>query len=268
MQCLREAGITANPAKCHWGGHQYGVLGPLGRGRHHVYPSAQGRGFVNYSKPVTKKGLQSFLGAVGFDCRYVELLARETAVLTPLTSKLAPSRVVWTREGELAFQNICMCISNVCQLTIPLPEDVFSLVTDASGLGIGGVLQVWREEKWEAASFYSRQTKGVEQCYSATELEALALVDSVKHFSYYLYGKQFNVYTDHKPLCQLLSSNRLNRRLRRISMKLQHWFLNIEYLPGKDNGLANALSREEHLRMVSVITVTSLASGDVGAHRT
>ena len=164
-----------------------------------------------YTKPVTKKGLRSFLGAIGFYRRYVELLAKETAVLSTLTSKLAPSRMVWTRECELAFHNICMCIANSCQLTIPLPEDVLSIVTDSSGLGIGGVLQVWREGRWEAAAFYSRQTRGAEQSYSTAELEALAIVETVKHFSYYLYGKSFTVFTDHKPLCQLLSSDRLNQ---------------------------------------------------------
>ena len=35
-------------------------------------------------------------------------------------------------------------------------------------------------------------------------------VQTVRHFGYYLYGKMFMVYTDHQPLCQLLTSNRLN----------------------------------------------------------
>ena len=110
-----------------------------------IIPQHRVQALANYSQPDTKKSLRSFLGAVGFYRRYVDLLARETAVLTPLTSKLAPSRVVWTRKGESAFHNICKCISNVSKLTIPLPEDVYSIVTDASGLGIGGVLQVWRD---------------------------------------------------------------------------------------------------------------------------
>ena len=82
-----------------------------------------------------------------------------------------------------------------------LSEDVMSVVTDALGLGIGGVLQVKRDGGWEAAAFFSHQTRGAEQRYSATELKALAMVESIKHFSYYLYGKSFTVFTDHKPLC-------------------------------------------------------------------
>ena len=87
--------------------------------------------------------------------------------------------------------------------------------------------------------------KRTEQRYSATELEALALVESIRHFAYYLHGREFVVYTDHKALCQMLTSDRLNPRLRRISLKLQHWLVTIKYLPGRDNGFADALSREE-----------------------
>ena len=260
LQCLREAGLTANPAKCHWGGTRMEFLGHMvGEGTMTILDHRV-QCLANYSRPVTKKGIRSFLGAISFYRRYVDLLAKETAVLSPSTSKLAPSRVLWTKEMELAFTNICELISNTCKLTIPLPEDVMSLVTDASSLGIGGVL------RWEAAAIYSRQTRGAEQRYSATELEALALVESVKHFAYYLYGKCFKVYTDHQPLCQLLTSNQLNGRLCRMAMKLQHWLISVEYLPGRENGFADALSREERPRRIATVTESSfsLDSGDVG----
>ena len=118
---------------------------------------------------------------------------------------------------EDAFKIICELISNSCAHTIPLPEDRFSLVTDASARGIGGVLQVWRDAEWQAAAYFSRQTRGAEKNYSATELEALAGLASVDNFSYYLYGKDFEVITDHKALCSLISSDRLNCRLKRMA---------------------------------------------------
>jgi len=70
----------------------------------------------------------------------------------------------------------------------------------------------------------------------------------VSHFSYYLYGHSFVVFTDHKPLLQLLTSDKLNPRLRRLGYKLQGWLLDIQYLPGEENGFADALSREERTR--------------------
>ena len=198
----------------------------------------------NYTRPVPKKGLAAFLGSVGFYRRYVSKLADQTAVLTPLTSKQAPLRVVWTEEVMSAFETICKIISNTCCLCIPLPSDTFSIVTDTSGKGIGGALQVKRDNEWEATAFYSRQLQGAEQRYFATELEALAVVATIEHFNYYLYGRQFSVFTDHRPLEQLLSSDRLNPRLRRMAYKLQHWMLKIQYIPGVSNTLADALSRE------------------------
>ena len=58
----------------------------------------------------------------------------------------------------------------------------------------------------------------------------------IDHFAYYLYGRNFVAYTDHKPLCQLLTSNRLNPRLRKLSMKLQHRLVKVEYVPRRENG--------------------------------
>ena len=179
LSCLREAGLTTNPAKCHWGGTKMEFFGHLvGEGTMSI-PQHRVQALASYTRPSTKKGLRAFLGAVGFYRQYVEQLAKETAVLTPLTSKLALARIVWTNEHESAFHSICHQIFNTCTLCISLPEDVFSLVTDASGLGIGAVLQVKRDGQWEAAAFYSRQTRGAEQRYSATELEALAVVESI-----------------------------------------------------------------------------------------
>jgi len=104
-------------------------------------------------------------------------------------------------------------MSNTTLLCISLPQDTFSIVTDASGLGIGGVLQIMREGEWQAAAYFSRLLKGPEQRYSATEMETLAIVETVALFNYYLYERRFQAYTDHKPLTQLLSSEHLNPRL-------------------------------------------------------
>ena len=264
LQCLRQAGLTANPDKCCWGGVTMEFLGHnVGNGSMTI-PQKRAEALLHYTKPTTKRGLRSFLGAVSFYRRYVQLLATDTAVLSPATSKSAPAKVAWTEDMELAFNNIRESVCNSCILTIPLPEDTMSIVTDASGSGIGGVLQVRRETGWEAAAFYSRQTRGPEHRYSATELEALALVETVRHFGYYLYGKEFVAYTDHKPLCALLLSDRLNGRLRRLGMKLQHWLITIQYLPGEDNGMADALSREERHRETAVYDGRQSGSGGCG----
>ena len=106
--------------------------------------------------------------------------------------------------------------------------------------------------------------RGAEQRYSATELEALVIVSTIEHFTYYLYGREFVAF---KPLWQLMTLDRLNPRLRRLSFKLQHWLVKVDYRSGNKNSMADALSREERPRMSSEDLKTpdaSLASGDVG----
>ena len=68
------------------------------------------------------------------------------------------------------------------------------------------------------------------------------MVEKVKFFEYYFYGKLVTVFTEHQPLCHLLTSERLNGRLKKMAV---HWLLSIEYLPGQENGFADALSKEE-----------------------
>ena len=161
-------------------------------------------------------------------------------------------------------------------LCILVDSDCLSIVTDASGRGIGGVLQVRREDEWQPAAYFSRQLRGAEQRYSATKLEALALVETIAHFGHYLYSREFTAFTDHKPLEQLMTSTRLNPRLARFSFKLQHWLVSIVYLPGDLNTLADALSKEErsskpteeepqqdHIQGMSPTRDIHFAAGDV-----
>ena len=270
---LRAAKLTVNPSKCVWGGRTMTFLGHQVGNWKMSLPEHRVKALSDFKKPMTKKGLRSFLGSVGFYRRYARQLAKQTAILTPHTTKQAPSRVAWNQEGEDAFNSIIFIMSHTTSLCIPLPSDEFSIVTDASGLGIGGVLQVRRQGEWMPSAYFSRQLKGAEQRYSATEIEALAIIESVRHFNYYLYGRRFEVFTDHKPLLQLLTSEHLNPRLCRYAFKLQHRMIQILYLPGKEKSLADALSREERLdkqvtrRLPEDGTLAShLVVGDVEGH--
>ena len=119
-------------------------------------PGSRAEAIAHYTQPKTKKSLRTFLGMVSYYRKILSNLAEHTAVLSSLTSRTAPNRVDWTFDMKQSFSNICKCIAMSCSLTIPLPEVNFFLVTDASGRGIGGVLQVHRDGEWMAAVYYSR----------------------------------------------------------------------------------------------------------------
>ena len=93
-------------------------------------------------------------------------------------------------------------------------------------------------------AFQSRQLRGAERHYSATELEALAVLEAIKYFQHFLYGASFTVLTDHKPLTSLLSSKNLNRRLHGMALKLMLYDVNNLYRKGVDNSNTDGLSRQ------------------------
>ena len=96
-----------------------------------MIPEMRAEAILGYTKPTTKRGVRSCLGAVSFYRRYVKLLASDTATLSPATSKAAaPAKILWTPEVESAFTSICKSVAQSCILTIPLPEDTMSIVTE------------------------------------------------------------------------------------------------------------------------------------------
>ena len=93
LERLRGAGLMANPKKCCWGGTWMEFLRPRIGGGRMMVPEKRVEAIRTYKKPVTKKGLRAFLGVVSFYHQYIAILAKETATLSPATSKGAPSRV-------------------------------------------------------------------------------------------------------------------------------------------------------------------------------
>ena len=119
LEKLRSAGLTANPAKYHWGGTRMESLGHLVGEGFMAVPQHRVDALANYTRPTTKKGLRAFLGAIGFYWQYVELLATHTAVLTlSLPSWLPPG----SSEQRSVSPPLCqyVCIFLIAQLSVSL----------------------------------------------------------------------------------------------------------------------------------------------------
>ena len=82
------------------------------------------------------------------------------------------------------FEALRYVLSNMCLLHVPVEGDVFSIDTDASAGGVGAVLNVVRDGVFLPVAFYSHQLWAAEKRYSATELEALAIVCAVAHLAF------------------------------------------------------------------------------------
>ena len=123
----------------------------------------------------------------------------------------------------------------------------FVLTVDASDVGTGAVL-LQEDSKGidHPIGYFSYKFNASQRNYSTSEKEALALVFALQHFDFYVNPAQFpiQVYTDHNPLVFLNKVRNKNQRLWRWSLALQSYDLDIHHIAGRDNVLADALSRE------------------------
>ena len=122
-------------------------------------------------------------------------------------------------------------------------SEPFVLQTDASDRGIGAVLLREEQGKKLPVAYASRKLKGSEVSYATVEKECLAIVRAVQKFQCYLYGNEFMLETDHKPLVYLNRSKVTNARLMRWALSLQPYRYPIVTIKGRDNVGADYLSR-------------------------
>ena len=243
LSSLSSAGLTANLKKCVWGQTHCEFLGHLvGNGQ--ISPAdLKVKAIEQFSRPVTKRNVRQFLGLAGYYRKYVKDFASHSFNLSEATRKSAPEKVVWTPALDSEFVYLKNMLCAVPALTLPTVGDEFLLQTDASGVGLGAVLNVIRNKEELPVAFYSRKLLPRERCYAATELEGLAVVDSILHFDAYLATHPFTLETDHRALLFLNSAKQANGRLARWALKLQPFSFSIKYKPGVEHCNADTLSR-------------------------
>ena len=203
---LQEYNLTANPKKCILGCSRVEYLGhDIGGGDFRPL-SEQVKDIQQTPLPTSKTGIRSFLGAVGYYRRFVDNYAKLAGPLELMTKKGEPEKLIWTAERQDYFKQLAIVLSLEPILQLPNLKRPFVLRTDACDYGIGcALMQESNANPLELhpVAYASRRLKGAELNYSTIEKEALAIVWSVEKFYRYLYGKHFELHTDHKPLVYL-----------------------------------------------------------------
>ena len=194
--------------------------------------------------PTGKREVRSFLGMVNYYRRYCTNFAK---VAEPLTNALREGqRFHWTKACQEAFEELKGLLSRAPVLLTPILTKAFSLATDASDMSVGAVLMQTDEQDLEhPIAYMSKKLNKHQKNYSVIEKETLALVTALDHFDVYLKATPYpiQVYTDHNPLVFLHRMKNKNQRLTRWSLALQEYPLQIQHIKGKDNIIADGLSR-------------------------
>ncbi|GFW41297.1 retrovirus-related Pol polyprotein from transposon 17.6 [Trichonephila clavipes] len=114
---------------------------------------------------------------------------------------------------------------------------------DASKIGLGAVLlQEGQPVAYRAVSLAQTQ-----QRYAQIEKELMAVIYGLEHFNYYTYGIIVTVQTDHKPILGPSKKpyDTISPRLQRMLLRLNKYNIQLEYVPGKNLVIADALSRAQ-----------------------
>ena len=194
--------------------------------------------------PKDKREVMRFLGIAGYYCKFC---CNFSVVAEPLTTLLCKrEKFVWTMECQQAFERIKSLLLSTPVLKAPDFKKSFKLQVDASDAGIGAVLlQESPQGIDHPVSYYSQKVTRPQTNYSTSEKEALALLLSLRHFDVYLSAAvaPVEVYTDHNPLVFIHKMKNKNQRLFCWSLALQEYNLIIRHIKGKDNVIADTLSR-------------------------
>ncbi|KAI4897040.1 hypothetical protein NFI96_014401, partial [Prochilodus magdalenae] len=243
MRKITEAGLTANPSKCHLALGEVSYLGYiLGGGQ--IRPQVDKVEAVKATpQPSTKRRVRSFLGLVGWYRRFIPNFATKATALTDLTKNDQPQRVKWTENCEHSFNELKNALCEEPVLASPDFSKPFIVQTDASGSGLGAVLLQGEGEDRKPILYISRKLFPREVKYSTIEKEALAIKWALDSLKYYLLGNDFVLETDHRALQWIRRMKDSNARITRWYLSLQPYRFDIVYRKGSQNVIADYLSR-------------------------
>lgn len=278
LERLRNAGLTVNWQKCElfkselvFDGHKLSDKG-VNPTRVKVEAVAEAREPENVSE------LRSFLGLVNYSARYIPNFATTAEPLRRLTRKDEP--FVFGEEQRQSFQALKAHLSSAETLGYFDVRAKTKVVADASPYGLGAVLVQIQEGEPKVIAYASRSLSAVERRYSQTEREALALVWACEKFHSYVYGVEFDLVTDHKPLEVIYSpKSKPSARIERWVLRLQPYKFRVVHVAGTSM-IADPLSRllrsdetdntssgketEEYVRFVTIeVTPRAMKTRDV-----
>lgn len=197
----------------------------------------------NVPPPHNKKQLRSFLGKINYYGKFIPHLAQIAKPLTKLTG--SKREFTWHEEQQVAYEALKRLIAEDVMLMFPDVTKPYNVTTDASDYAIGAVLsQTDEESKLERPIlFISKSLDETQTRYSVTEKELYAIIYALEKFRAHIYGKEFYVYTDHRALLWLCGKKDVSGRLARWSYKISEYARSIRFIQGKQNKVADALSR-------------------------
>lgn len=150
---------------------------------------------------------------------------------------------MWNSEAQEAFEKLKVAVTFAPVLALPNFTIPFEIECDASGKGVGVVLL----QQKRLIAFFSKAFVGAHLSKYVYEKELMALVLVVQYWRQYLMGRKFIVHSDQKSLKHLLEQRITKDNQQTWMSKLMGFQFDIMYKKGKENVVADALSRQHEI---------------------
>jgi hypothetical protein len=239
LQRLRDHKLYAKFSKCEFWLDSVKFLGhTISKDGISVDPSKE-QEVMDWKTPKSVHQIRSFLGLVGYYCRFILDFSKIAKPMNELFKKGV--KFVWSDECDKAFHTLREYLTSVPVLTQPDMSKPFEVFCDASGTGLCCMLM-----QGNRVIAYASQAHGPhEKKYPTHDHELAAVVHTLKIWRHYLMGNHCNIFTNHKSHKYIFTQSDLNMRQKRWLELIKDYDLEVQYYPDKANVVADALSRKE-----------------------
>ncbi|GBG82316.1 hypothetical protein CBR_g34600 [Chara braunii] len=260
---LRLAKYKVNLDKCEFAKQELEYLGHFVRPKG-IRPLADKiQAIVDWPEPRCTTDVRSFMGLAGYYQRFVESYSKVAAPLSRLQSPKVPFEFDDAARG--AFTTLKAAMQAAPALRIydsTLPTQV---TTDASGYGIGAVLEQCHEDGWHPVEYFSQKVPLVNTLDGARKKKLLAFVTVLKWWRHFLLGRRrFKWNTDNNPLTFYKTQDTVTSTIGRWMYYIDQFDFDPCHIPGPANRAPDALSRRPDF--CAVVTTTFDLDDDLQPH--
>jgi hypothetical protein len=234
---LRDARLFGNLEKCTFCTDRVSFLSYIVTSQGIEVNKAKIVAITSWPLPTTVTQVRSFLDLVSFYWCFVRDFSTIAAPLHGLTKNGVSFQ--WGPAQQQAFGALKSKLTQAPLLQLPNFEKTFELECDASGIGIGGVLI----QGGKPVAFFSEKLHGPSLNYSTYDKKLYALVRVLQTWQHYLWSKEFVIHSDRESFKYIKGQANLNKRHAKWIEFIESFSYIIKHKKGKDNMIANALSR-------------------------
>lgn len=236
FEILKQNHLFVKKSKCAFAQEQVEYLGHIISGQGVAADTQKVEAMRSWPVPQNIKSLRGFLGLTGYYRRFV----RGYGMLSkPLTDLLKKGAFQWNEEADRAFNHLKQIMSETPVLRMPDFTKTFVVETDASKSGIGAVLM----QEGRPIAFLSQALSPKNIGLSTYEKELMAVVLAVQKWRGYLMGRHFVIKTDQQSIKYFLNQKISTVAQQKWLSRLLGFDYSIVYNKGKDNVVADPLSR-------------------------